>query len=243
MGLERSGEQKLLAWPRALGLPSGPTSPPARVCLGLDTERTGRAPQTRECFSGITSSPAGPNPSVLLHLGLAQLFSTPDSPKSCLFYLLGLPGSFYFSPGCLFSPTLSQPHSSLPCPLHTPCCHRAFALAVPSTLQILDLESGLREASAIPSHLTAGFPAVAWPLFKSDWHCVPTPFYSQRKRKIGRPGAGWQKPQPHPAQPGWSRGAGLTSLHVWLQTVTTAASSCCRVATGSPITVLRKSTV
>ena len=115
-------------------------------------------------------------------------------------------GSFHFSPGCLFSPTLSQPHSSLPCPLQAPCCPRAIALAVSSTLQILDLGSGLREASAIPSHLTAGLLAVPWPLFKSDWQCIPTPFYSQSKRKIGRPGAGWQKPQPHPAQSWWSGG-------------------------------------
>lgn len=41
----------------------------------------------------------------------------------------------------------------------------------------------------------------------------------------------------------WEEGAGLTSLHVWLHTVTAAASSCCRVVTASPMVVLRKSTV
>ena len=132
-GLQRSGEQKLPACPRALGLPPEPTSPPPQVCLGLDTERAGGASQTRKCFSGIPSSSAGPDPSILLHRESALLLSTPDSPSpacsTCRVRVLPLlPGLSvlpYALPATLF-PALSTPSSLLPqghctgCLLHPP---------------------------------------------------------------------------------------------------------------------------
>lgn len=219
VGLERSGEQELPAWPRALGLPPEPTSAPPQVCSGLGTERAGGASQTRQGFSGITPSSAGPDPSILLHLGPAQLFSTPASPKPCLFFLLSLPGSSYFSPGrvllllprssalshalpATLFPALSTPHSLLP---------RGLCTACPRHLQILDLGSGFRETSSVPSHLTAGLLAVAWPLFKSDWQRIPTPVYHRAKeRSGGLTLAGRNPAPPRTALVEWGRRPHLT---------------------------------